>query len=91
MADALNVDTSGLRAAASDSLGVAGAIGGYVAAASSGSQRSHAGVAALDTAVAIVRGRQSGRMDGQASDLSTGGGRFDDTDDDAAGNLTVWT
>jgi hypothetical protein len=89
VADSLEVDTDGLRSAANDSLGVADALGGYVAAAASGDQRSHAGVAALDAAVSIVRRRQSTRTGQQASGLSAAGTRYDDSDDDAGRALTV--
>lgn len=89
MANDLEVDTSGMRAAASDSGQIAadvladGSKAGPIAARPSG-----IGIAALDAAGAAVRTRQANRIAAQAGDVATAGGRYDDTDGGSAEAIT---
>jgi hypothetical protein len=88
MANDLNVDVYGLRAAAVASDDVATALTGVTAGAAR-SQPSSAGAAALNAALASARNRQSKRMSGQADDLSVSSARYDSTDDTSADDITT--
>lgn len=81
MADLFEVDTAGLRSGAADSQTLATALGnGTFGSGRSGSQKSHAGVAAVDAAVASTRGTQSRRMGEQSAFLTAGSDRYESTD-----------
>jgi hypothetical protein len=89
VANELEVDSGSLRAAATGSDALAGALRGASASSSIGGQPSAAGVAALDAAISAVRARQSARVSGQAGDLSVAGARYDDTDGGSGENISV--
>ena len=89
VANELEVDSGDLRAAATGSDALAGALRGAAASGSVGAQPSAAGVAALDTAINVVRARQSARVSGQAGDLSMAGALYDDTDGGNAEYISV--
>ncbi|MGV0815764.1 hypothetical protein ABQF34_27755 [Mycolicibacterium boenickei] len=90
MADGLRVNTSGLSSGAAVSDDIATSLGGVEGAADAPSLRlSQAGVVALSNAVARVRARQAQRVNEQATAMSTGSARYDHTDGDAAGDITV--
>jgi hypothetical protein len=81
VADPFEVDTAGLRSGAADSELMAAALGADTFDSSqSGSQMSHAGVAAIDAAVASTRGMQSRRMSEQAAIMTAGSNRYEGTD-----------
>ncbi len=79
MADHLGVDTDGLRSAAAHSARLADELASSGTGGGSGSQPSHAGVAALDGAAMSVRAAQSGRVQNQSGDMVTGSQSYDDT------------
>lgn len=90
MANGLEVNADGLRAAAGVSDAVAaGLITGAVNGCLSGDDPSAAGVSAVNAALNVVRDRQARRVAGQAGDLSVGGARYDDTDSSSAGEISV--
>ncbi|TVY05082.1 hypothetical protein FPV58_06520 [Mycolicibacterium porcinum] len=80
MANELHVDAAGLRSAANSSAGAAADLTGAGASNPTSSQPSAAGVAAMNAALTSVQNRQSARMTGQASDLTTSSARYDTTD-----------
>lgn len=80
MPEPLRVDADGLRLAAAKSAGIASALATGGSTGSGGSQASHAGVCAVDAALASIRDRLSERVGGQASNLSAAGNRYGDTD-----------
>lgn len=82
MANEVHVEVAGLRSAANSSEGVAADLTGTGTSNPTSSQPSAAGVAAMNTALTSVRGRQSARMTGQAGDLSVSSARYDTTDSD---------
>lgn len=89
VANELHVDAAGLRVASVHSGTIAGTLtGGSFSTASSG-QPSSAGIAAVNAALAAVRGRHANRITGQAGDLSTSGARYDTTDGDGADAVTT--
>ncbi|MCG7608827.1 MULTISPECIES: hypothetical protein [Mycobacterium] len=90
MANGLEVNAGGLRAAAgaSDAL-AAGLVAGAVDGCFGGDDPSAAGVGAVNAALNVVRERQARRVVGQAGDLSVGGGRYDDTDSSGAGAISA--
>lgn len=89
MANELEVDVGGLRiAAASSDTIAAGLTGGSFDAAAS-SQPSSAGIAAVNAALACVRGRHANRITGQAGDLTTSSARYDTTDIDGGDAITT--
>jgi hypothetical protein len=88
MTDDLEVNPDGLRSGAGDSLGVITSLTTQASERPSAGQPSHVGVSAVDAAVSSVRGLQYTRISEQASDMSTGGSRYEDTDGQSAGSLT---
>ncbi|MGV0781277.1 hypothetical protein [Mycolicibacterium sp. XJ775] len=90
MANELNVDASGLRAAAASSGAVvATALNGAEPGRPSSSYPSATGVAAVNAALAALQGRQEKRMTGQAGDLSSSSARYDATDTDGGDAIAV--
>lgn len=89
VADELEVDADGLRTAATSSATVAAGLTGGSFDTTSSSQPSSAGIAAVNAALAAVRGRHANRITGQAGDLTTSGARYDSTDGDGAGAITA--
>ena len=85
MADQLSVSSAGLNLAAVNSADVAEAL---TAGTQDGGQPSHAGVAALDAALARFRIRQSERVSQQSADMRTGSTHYESTDSEAADDLT---
>ncbi|WP_078293117.1 hypothetical protein [Mycobacterium sp. D16R24] len=79
MSGYLGADADGLRSAAARSAGLADELASGGAGTGSGSQPSHAGVAAVDGAAMSIRGAQSGRVEGQSGDMAAGGKAYDDT------------
>lgn len=85
MANDLEVDSAGLRVAAADSeAAAASAFSGAPSGGSASSQPSGAGVDAVYAALASAQSRQSQRITGQASNLTTSSARYDTTDQDGA-------
>ena len=82
MANELSVDAAGLRSAANSSTGIAAGLTSTATSNPTSSQPSAAGVAAMNTALTSVQGRQSARMTGQAGDLTASSARYDSTDTD---------
>lgn len=82
MANELEVDAGGLRTAAVSSEVVGAGLTGRQFDAAAFSQPSGAGVAAVNTALASVKGRQAVRITVQAGDLSVSSARYDTTDGD---------
>ncbi|WP_458317915.1 hypothetical protein [Mycolicibacterium brisbanense] len=89
MANELHVDATGLRAASVSSDTIAGTLSGGSFNTASSSQPSSAGIAAVNAALASVRGRHANRITGQAGALTTGGARYDTTDGDGADAVTT--
>ncbi|MFN3001658.1 hypothetical protein [Mycolicibacterium wolinskyi] len=89
MANELNANADGLRAAAASSGVTAAALTGAVLGGPSASQPSGAGVAVVNAALVVVQGRQSRRMSEQADDLSVSGARYDTTDEDGSDAITT--
>lgn len=88
MAEDLNVDPAGLRAAAASSEGLAATLGTTPPAVSaSGSQATHTAVSALDAAIAAARGSQSRRVAQQAADVQSASTSYRSSDDRSASNL----
>jgi hypothetical protein len=88
MAERVTVDTGGLGSGAARSAVIAVELAqGAVADSGSGSQPSHAGVSALNTAISSLRGRQSARVAKHASSMRTGADLYDATDTQSAQNL----
>lgn len=85
MANDLRVDSAGLRGAAADSeAAAASAFAGAPGCGPATAQPSAAGVDAVYAALASTQSRQSQRIAGQASDLTTSSARYDTTDQDGA-------
>jgi hypothetical protein len=85
MADELEVDGSGLRAAAFDSEQIAAdVLANGAEPGSVGARPSGVGIAALDAAAASVRQRQATRIAGQAGDVTTASHSYDETDGGSA-------
>ena len=80
MADDLRIDTDGLHSGAAGSDILASALATGASCGGAGSQPSHGGVSAVLAAAESVRGRQSGRVAQQASDMRTAASRYDETD-----------
>lgn len=89
VANELHVDAAGLRTASASSDTIAGGLTGVSFDGASSSQPSGAGIAAVNAALAAVRGRHANRITGQASALSTSGARYDTTDGDGADVVTT--
>lgn len=87
MANELGVSAESLRTAASSSESIAESLTDSHCG-QSGTQPSSAGIAALDTAIASARSRQSTHVSGNADAVSTANARYDHTDTEAATNLT---
>lgn len=87
MAGELRVDTSGLNAGAASSEASAASLVGTALTGSMSTQPSAGGVAAVNTALAAVQGRQSARITGQASDMSTGAAAYGRTDADSSDTI----
>jgi hypothetical protein len=90
MAKDLNVDTTGLRAAAAASASTAGVVlTSESVSGPTGTRPSDAGIAAVDAASAALRVRQAGRIAGQAGDLSAASAGYDDTDRSNAADISA--
>ncbi len=89
MANELNVNADGLRAAAASSDVVAAGLTAAELGGVSASRACSAGIAAVNAALMSVQRRQSQRMTGQADDLSAGGARYDSTDSGGADAITT--
>jgi len=84
----LSVDAEGLRQGAGRSVAIAANLKRPSGdGPSPGSQPSHAGVAALNTAVSSVRARQARRVERNATIMSMGAGAYDATDAQAGERL----
>ncbi|MGV0768700.1 hypothetical protein [Mycobacterium syngnathidarum] len=89
MTERLSVDDQGLNASASTSTEIAASLASPAAAtADAGSQPSHAGVSAIDAALAAARDRQAARVSNHAQYLKIGSGVYRLTDDGAAAVVT---
>lgn len=89
MADQLSVSSAGLNLAAVNSADVADALtAGTQDGVALGGQPSHAGVAAVDAALARFRIRQSERVSQQGAEMRTGSTHYESTDSEAADDLT---
>ena len=86
--DRLAVDAAGLDKAAVGSAEIAQGLATDSGGNAGGSQPSHAGVAALDRALAALRVGQSRRDAGQGSDLRTAATVYTHSDEAAAENVT---
>lgn len=84
MANELQVDAAGLRAASASSDVTAAELAAGTVEGGPGANPSQAGVAAILAAAQSARTRQSNRISGQAGALSVGGTRYGTTDDDGA-------
>lgn len=91
MANELHVDAVGLRSASASSDNVAAGLAGLSFAATTSSQPSCVGVAAVNAALTSVKNRQSERLTGQAHALSVSSARYDATDTDGHGAITAVT
>ncbi|MCG7611282.1 MULTISPECIES: hypothetical protein [Mycobacterium] len=81
----LHVDTGSLSAAAAQGDAVAATLASTGAAGEgSGSQPSHAGVSAIDAALASARDRQAARVSNHSEYMKVGSGVYRRTDDDGA-------
>ncbi|MHC9296713.1 hypothetical protein ACRCUN_29970 [Mycobacterium sp. LTG2003] len=90
MANELEVNASGLQAAAASSEATArAALAGAELGGLSASRPSSAGVAAVNAALTAARGRQSSRIAGQAGDMSASGARYDTTDGNESDAITT--
>ncbi|WP_133147251.1 hypothetical protein [Mycolicibacterium novocastrense] len=89
MAKVLNVDASGLKSAAADSIAVAADVLANGFDGSLSARPSGSGMAAFDAASAIVRTRISNRIAGQAGDVAAAGDRYDATDGGTADATAV--
>ena len=89
MANELHVDTAGLRTAAASSEARAAELAAGTAGGVTGSHPSQVGAGAILAAAQSVRALQSGRISGQAEDLSVGSARYDTTDGDGGEAITT--
>ncbi|OBB10242.1 hypothetical protein A5761_27975 [Mycolicibacterium setense] len=89
MANELQVDAAGLRAAAAGSDGIAAGLTGGSFDSAASAQASGAGVAAVNAALTSVKSRQSARITGQADDLSVSSARYDTTDGEGGDAITT--
>ena len=89
MANELNVDADGLRAAAASSDVVAAGLTGAEFGGVPVSRTCGVGIAAVNAALISVQRRQSQRMTGQADDLTVGGNRYDTTDSGGADSIAT--
>lgn len=82
------MDTGGLRRGAGDSVAIASDLSNPSGAGfRSGSQPSHAGMAALSRAVDGVRTRQARRVERNATDMLTGADAYEATDAESGRSL----
>ncbi|MGW4097154.1 hypothetical protein [Mycobacterium sp. NPDC004974] len=89
MTERLLIDDQGLNAAAQGSAEVAASLEATAApSATSGDQPSHAGVSAIDAALASARDRQATRVSNHAQYMKLGSGVYRRTDDDGAAAVT---
>lgn len=91
MARDLEIDTDGLRNAATASENLAADLRIYLPQVTrgSGTQPSQSGVVAVEMAIAEVRARQSRRIAGQADDVVVAAARYDDVDGRTAEAIEV--
>lgn len=92
MADELQVDANGLRAAAANSEATGSTLAAGAAQEPSGvasAQPSGTGIAAVQAALSAVRTRQSQRIVGQATDMAASSDRYKTSDEDGAGAITA--
>lgn len=82
----LGADTEGLRSGAARSDGFASSLSAG-SVATSGSQPSHAGVAAIFAAAHAVRGHQSERVSGHADTLRSGAAAFEGTEERSSADI----
>lgn len=84
----LSVDAAGLRQAAGSSVVLASDLAARVdRGAKTGTQPSHAAVAAMDAAVVTVRDRQAQRLRDHAADMVISADAYDATDAGARGRV----
>lgn len=84
----LSVDTGGLRQGAGTSAAIATDLRVHDNNVSiAGSQPSHAGVTALNSAISSVRTRQAHRVEHSASKMQVGAEAYDSSDEQASGRL----
>jgi len=88
MPNELHVDTAGLRSAAANSTLAAATLASPAICGSASSQPSGTGVTAVNAALAAVLQRQSSRISGQASDLTSSSALYDTTDAEGADAIT---
>ncbi|ALI24927.1 hypothetical protein XA26_10700 [Mycolicibacterium fortuitum] len=89
MTERLSVDDQGLNAAGTVSTEIAATLAAPAAPSGDpGSQPSHAGVSAIDAALAGVRGRQATRVSDHAQYLKIASGVYRHVDDDGAAAVT---
>ncbi len=89
MANELNVNADGLRAASAKGDVTAAELAAGTIEGAPGATPSQSGAAAILAAAQSVRTRQSHRVSGQSDDLSVSGARYDTTDDDGASAITT--
>ena len=89
VANELHVDAAGLRTAAANSEGTAAELAIRTVDGGRGTTPSQAGVAAILAAAQSTRTRQSGRIAGQAGDLTVSAARYDTTDEDGGHAITT--
>lgn len=89
MAHELQVDAAGLRTAAGDSELTATELTSDAVGGVSGGCPSQTGAAAILAAAQSARARQSGRISGQAENLSVSSARYDSTDNDGGAAITT--
>ncbi|WP_066897032.1 hypothetical protein [Mycolicibacterium houstonense] len=87
MTDRLSVDDQGLNAAAQSSADIADSLEATEARTNTGSQPSHAGVSAIDAALASARDRQAARVSHHAQYLKIGSAVYRHADDDGAASV----
>lgn len=88
MAD-LRVDTDGLALAAGTGDDIVASLAANVTGNHGGNRRGHAGVAAMDAALASARERQSGRATEFADGLRVANTSYRSTDEDGADSIAV--
>lgn len=89
MSDHLSVDGAGLNIGGHRSADIADELAAStIEGFGWGTQPSHAGVSAFDTALVSTRARQSARAGGQSAKMHAASAMYTHTDDDAAGGLS---
>ena len=84
MSGELNVDVGSLHTGAASSDNAAASLAGTALSNSTNTQPSAAGVAAVNAALAALRGRQSIRITDQAGDMSSGAAAYGRADADGS-------